>query len=108
MLPIFQVIRFPVSIMYLFYHEKKSRRFFIFDIFRMMAAQVQIEMVLAIQGKLQLNPNYYIGQKVMSHGVFFSEECSSKGGTQDGSCASGFGVCCVCMQLNTLYLLLIT
>ena len=57
MLPIFQVIRFPVSITYLFYHEKKSRRFLIFDIFRMMAAQVQIEMVLAIQGKLQLNPN---------------------------------------------------
>jgi len=26
---------------------------------------------------------------------YTSEECSSKGGTQDGSCASGFGVCCV-------------
>ena len=25
---------------------------------------------------------------------FFREECSSKGGTNDGSCASGFGVCC--------------
>merc|ERR1719411_311562 len=23
-----------------------------------------------------------------------AEECSSKGGTNDGSCASGFGVCC--------------
>ena len=58
MLPIFQVIRFPVSITYLFLpRKKKSRRFLIFDIFRMMAAQVQIEMVLAIQGKLQLNPN---------------------------------------------------
>ena len=28
--------------------------------------------------------------------LFFSEECSSKNGQQDGSCASGFGVCCVC------------
>ena len=26
----------------------------------------------------------------------FREECSAKGGTNDGSCASGFGVCCVC------------
>ena len=27
---------------------------------------------------------------------FFSEECSNKGGTNGGSCASGFGVCCTC------------
>jgi len=26
---------------------------------------------------------------------FTAEECSSKGGTNDGSCASGFGVCCI-------------
>jgi len=26
---------------------------------------------------------------------YTSEECSSKGGTNEGSCASGFGVCCV-------------
>ena len=25
----------------------------------------------------------------------FREECSSKSGTNDGSCASGFGVCCL-------------
>ena len=25
-----------------------------------------------------------------------SEECSNKGGTQDGSCANGYGVCCIC------------
>ena len=78
MLPIFQVIRFPVSIMYLFYHEKKSRRFFIFDIFRMMAAQVQIEMVLAIQGKLQLNPNYYIGQKLCHMWSFLVKNAPQK------------------------------
>ena len=24
------------------------------------------------------------------------EECSAKGGTNDGSCASGYGVCCTC------------
>ena len=27
---------------------------------------------------------------------YFSEECSNKGGTNGGSCASGFGVCCTC------------
>merc|ERR1740129_2111831 len=26
---------------------------------------------------------------------YTAEECSSKGGASDGSCASGFGVCCV-------------
>ena len=26
----------------------------------------------------------------------FREECSNKGGTNDGSCASGYGVCCSC------------
>ena len=26
----------------------------------------------------------------------FSEECSNKGGTNEGTCASGFGVCCSC------------
>merc|ERR1711990_960012 len=26
---------------------------------------------------------------------YTSEECSTKGGASDGSCASGFGVCCV-------------
>ena len=30
-------------------------------------------------------------------GTCFTEaECSSKGGTASGSCASGFGVCCIC------------
>ncbi len=28
--------------------------------------------------------------------VFFSSECTNKGGTSAGSCASGFGVCCTC------------
>merc|ERR1712018_295026 len=26
---------------------------------------------------------------------FTAEECSNKGGTNEGSCASGFGVCCI-------------
>ena len=31
---------------------------------------------------------------------FYREECSTKGGASDGSCASGFGVCCVCKYLK--------
>ena len=37
----------------------------------------------------------------------YREECSDKGGTNDGSCAQGYGVCCTCeylvisMYLNT-------
>ena len=35
----------------------------------------------------------------------YSEECSNKGGTQDGSCANGYGVCCICkwLQWNFCY-----
>ena len=42
--------------------------------------------------------------------LYFREECSAKGGSSDGSCASGFGVCCVskCLQkfqkcINNIY-----
>ena len=31
---------------------------------------------------------------------FYSEECSNKAGTNAGSCASGFGVCCTCKWLG--------
>jgi hypothetical protein len=27
---------------------------------------------------------------------YTTEECSNKGGTSSGSCADGFGVCCIC------------
>ena len=29
-----------------------------------------------------------------------SEECSNKGGTNAGSCAQGFGVCCTCKRIQ--------
>lgn len=36
------------------------------------------------------------------NGTCFSpEECDSKDGTKDGSCASGYGVCCVCKVDST-------
>ena len=28
--------------------------------------------------------------------TFYRQECSDKGGTNDGSCAEGYGVCCTC------------
>ena len=34
--------------------------------------------------------------KIKKKIFYHSEECSSRNGKQDGSCASGFGVCCVC------------
>ena len=34
------------------------------------------------------------------------EECSNKGGTEDGSCASGYGVCCTCKFIkNNKYII---
>ncbi len=36
--------------------------------------------------------------------IFFSsEECSNRGGTNAGTCADGFGVCCTCKYLNKKY-----
>ena len=35
------------------------------------------------------------------------EECTSKGGTNGGTCASGFGVCCIC-KWNQLWNLNVT
>ena len=32
----------------------------------------------------------------------FREECSDKGGTNDGTCASGYGICCTCKFLNNI------
>ena len=29
----------------------------------------------------------------------FREECSNKGGTEDGDCAQGYGVCCTCKHI---------
>ena len=28
---------------------------------------------------------------------YTSEECDKRGGTNSGSCANGYGVCCTCM-----------
>ena len=33
-----------------------------------------------------------------NHLIIFREECSSRGGTSEGTCASGFGVCCTCKE----------
>ena len=42
---------------------------------------------------------HYFNHYICLYLLVFSEECSSLGGTSDGSCASGFGVCCVCKYI---------
>ena len=46
-------------------------------------------------------PDLTIGAKKLSSIIFFvfRSECTNKGGTAAGSCASGFGVCCTCKFL---------
>merc|ERR1719150_2451271 len=42
------------------------------------------------------------GQSTNRNGTCFSEpECSNKGGSAKGGCASGFGVCCVFLYSST-------
>ena len=79
----------------------------------MMFAQEQQEMVHAIHRKYHFNhltnflPSliliffHMFGEiQLLLHTFYHREECSTKGGASDGSCASGFGVCCVCMYLK--------
>ena len=40
--------------------------------------------------------------KIMARTCITSGECLSRGGTSQGSCAAGFGVCCVCKLLCSL------
>ena len=47
-------------------------------------------MVLVIQRKCSSVTNYLF----LRTNTIFSEECSNKGGSNEGSCANGFGVCC--------------
>ena len=36
---------------------------------------------------------------ILSRTCFTASECSSKGGSAQGNCAAGFGVCCICELL---------
>jgi hypothetical protein len=38
-----------------------------------------------------------------TYNILFSSECTNKGGTAAGSCASGFGVCCTCKNLFSFF-----
>ena len=51
---------------------------------------------LSSEQKANFNQKKLKKFKIISH----SEECSARNGKQDGSCASGFGVCCVCKYEN--------
>ena len=37
-----------------------------------------------------------ISNELVPNVFFYREECSSKGGVNADTCASGFGVCCTC------------
>ena len=110
-LPIFQVIRFPVSIILNTYHKKIKKVFNLFMFFQNDGCTGANRNGTCYTRQIDV-PTKMIGSKILCtylifyilYCVFFSEECSSKGGTQDGSCASGFGVCCVCMN-KLLYFL---
>ena len=52
-----------------------------------------------ITGSAETGRYFRMGMPILLIVFFFSEECSSKGGTNDGTCASGFGVCCTCKFL---------
>ena len=36
---------------------------------------------------------------------YAKDECENKGGTGYGSCAGGYGVCCVCKLVSELFIL---
>ena len=43
--------------------------------------------------------------KLLLQIVNFRDECSNKGGSKIGSCAEGFGVCCICKLAKNIAIL---
>ena len=41
-------------------------------------------------------PNSVCAGDALNGTCYAAEECSSRGGVQSGTCASGYGVCCTC------------
>ena len=41
-------------------------------------------------------PNSVCSGDTINGTCYSSEECSARGGTNSGSCAGGYGVCCTC------------
>lgn len=60
--------------------------------FPMTLAMLEAKMEPVTQSEFQLNSNFVLG--IIGH--IFRDECDNLGGTNDGSCASGYGVCCTC------------
>ena len=52
-------------------------------------------MELVTLSKLHVKSNLSMSG-ILKLTFIFREECSNKGGTNGGSCASGYGICCVC------------
>ena len=42
-------------------------------------------------------PNNVCSGGSLNGTCYSAEECTSRGGVNDGSCAGGYGVCCTCM-----------
>ena len=74
LLPIFQIVRFPNDVC-----EGTSRNGTCFTAYV---------------------TKYELLKQIKTISLYYSEECSSKNGVSDGSCASGFGVCCIGMYPN--------
>ena len=46
-------------------------------------------------------PNSVCAGDALNGTCYAAEECSSRGGVQSGTCASGYGVCCTCEYIKS-------
>ena len=85
--PVFQVVRFPNDVC--ISSGAKNGTCYTTKVIGLIYVHLREKFSLNYQTSFQTQ-NYSL---IL---LFFSEECSSKGGVNAGSCASGFGVCCTC------------
>ena len=79
--------------------------FFKLLVFPMIFVLEEAKMVLVIQRMFEskfLNKIHSKWKQFYSY--LFREECSNRGGKNDGSCAQGYGVCCTCRRFLTIFL----
>ena len=63
--------------------------------FRTMSARLPAEEEMELATHVRtINILHFL--RLMSIYIFVAEECKNKGGTNSGSCAEGYGVCCTC------------
>ena len=77
-------------------HSKINKQTNLFFVYSTLEKIAKMQNCKIRQKKMQVWMMPKTHRKSLSYFFTLSDECSAKGGTSAGTCASGFGVCCTC------------